>query len=46
MNQTHTGPGYDSIGAIYLSVGISPIFAKINWKEVGINNLTSVAIQL
>jgi hypothetical protein len=46
MNQTCSDPGYDSIAAFYKYNGITPIYVNINWKVVGIKNLTAAAIQI
>lgn len=46
MNQTCSYPGYDSIGAFYQSCGITPVYVNINWKAVGIKNLTAASVQL
>jgi hypothetical protein len=46
MNQTCSDPGYDSIGTYYKSIGITPVYININWKVIGVENLTSVAMQL
>ena len=46
MNQTCSDPGYDSIGAFYKARGIDPVYVNVNWKAVGIKNLTAAAIQI
>jgi hypothetical protein len=46
MNQTCSDSEYDSIGAYYTSNGIAPVYVNINWKAVGIKNLSAAAIQL
>lgn len=46
MNQTCSDPGYDSIGAYYKTIGISPVYMNINWKAVGIKNLSNAAFQI
>jgi hypothetical protein len=46
MSQTCSNPGYDSIGVYYKSCGITPVYVNINWKAVGIKNLTAAAVQL
>jgi alpha/beta superfamily hydrolase len=46
MNQTCSDLGYDFIGTFYKSIGISPVYVNINWKAVGINDLSDAAFQI
>jgi pimeloyl-ACP methyl ester carboxylesterase len=46
LNQTCFDPGYDSIGAYYKNNGITPVYVTINWKAVGIKNLSAAASQI
>jgi esterase/lipase len=46
MNQTCSDPGYDSVAAVYKSIGVSPVYVSINWKAVGINDLSTAAFQI
>jgi hypothetical protein len=46
MHQNYSDPGYDSIGAFYTRRGITPVYAHIDWKAVGLNTLSATALRI
>ena len=46
MNQTDSNPGFNFIGDYYKNKGITPVYVNIDWKSVGINNLSTSAFQI
>ncbi len=46
LHQSDSDPGYDSIGACYKSIGVTPVYVNIDWKAVGIGKLSACALQI